>query len=103
MFDFFRRPGAGPVPTHVPAPDAERELALFMYPTCPYCARVLRHIQTLEIEVPTRHVHRDASAMAELVERTGRRTVPMLLIDDQPLHESRDIMSWLSSYAKREG
>jgi len=102
MFDLFRRAGPREVPGGVPAPDADRELALFMYPSCPFCARVLRHIDKLGLEVPSRHVHREPQAMEELVRRTGRRTVPMLLIDGEPLHESLDIMAWLSAYAERE-
>jgi len=101
MFDLFRSGSGGGVPAHAPTPDTDRQLTLFMYPSCPFCARVLMHIRRLGIEVPTRHIHAEPEAMAELVQRTGRRTVPMLLIDDEPLHESADIMAWLSAYAER--
>lgn len=89
--------------TTVPAPDRDRALALFEYPSCPYCQRVMRRLGPLGLTdaVKLRDVHADQGAMAELVAATGRTQVPCLVIDGVPLLESADIVDWLEAYAAR--
>ena len=52
-------------------------------------------------DLPLRDIHADREALSQLLELTGRRTVPVLLIDGVPLPESRVIMAWLDRYARR--
>lgn len=87
----------------VPAPDRDRALALFEYPSCPYCQRVLRRLGPLGLTdaVTLRDVHREDGAMAELVAATGGTQVPCLVVDGVPLLESADIVDWLEAYAAR--
>ena len=53
---------------------------------CPYCARAKRLLETKGVEFEERHIGlSDDSAREALVELTGRRTVPQILIDDRPI------------------
>lgn len=72
------------------------KLELFKYDTCPFCVRVMDHIQKLNIKVEMRDIMMDSSSLQRLQGDTGRRTVPCLYIDNKPMFESADIMAWLS-------
>lgn len=43
----------------------------------------------------------DKASLDRLVQDTGRRTVPCLYIDNQPMHESNDIVDWLTQYHQK--
>jgi glutaredoxin len=90
-----------PVPEGAPSPDTERQLLLYKYDTCGYCARVQQTIDKLGLELEYRDTIRDLGARQELMERTGRGTVPCLFIDGEALFETTDIIAWLEAYAKR--
>jgi len=77
-------------------------LALYGYPQCPYCARVLHAIESLGLEIPLRNTMQDGDHRRAVVESTGRSTVPVLRIDRQDgevewLPESADIVRYLGS------
>lgn len=98
-FDFLG--SGGKVPEHVPAPDQKRHLVLYKYDTCGYCVRVMRAVDRLGVDIDLyKDVVREPESRDELRERTGRGQVPCLFIDDEPLHESADIIAWLEAYAK---
>ena len=77
-------------------------LALYGYPQCPYCSRVLGAIDSLGLEIPLRNTMQDPNYRREVVDALGRGTVPVLRID-QPdggvewLPESADIVRYLIS------
>ena len=80
--------------------DKEGTISLYGYPQCPYCARVLRAIEELDLEVPLRNTMQDPGHRSALVEATGRGTVPVLRIegadgDVEWLPESADIIRYL--------
>lgn len=76
----------------------EVDLELFKFDSCPFCARVQSRIAQLGIEgVRMRDTLREPDANAELIQRGGKRQVPCLFIDGQPLYESRDINAWLEA------
>lgn len=80
--------------------DKQGALSLYGYPQCPFCARVLRAIEELDLDVPLRNTMQDPSYRAAVVEATGRGTVPVLRIEDadgevQWLPESADIIRYL--------
>ena len=75
------------------------KLELYYFPQCPFCVRVLQVIEQLNlkkielnniIEVPA---HRE-----KLINDTGRSTVPCLYINDKPMFESADIVTWLQDH-----
>lgn len=71
-------------------------LNLYYFESCPFCQIVLHEIDTLGIRVKLTDIQADSSAKEYLYKRTGRFTVPCLFIDDNPMHESRDIINWLN-------
>ena len=70
-------------------------LALYKSDTCGYCMRVLRVIDQLGVQVELRDVQTDRAWRADLAKRTGRTTVPCLVINEEPMFESADIIAWL--------
>lgn len=82
------------------APAAASEtLALYYYPECPYCQRVLRAIEQTATQVELRHIWDHQGYRAELQAARGRTTVPVLRItgngQDRWLPESADIVRYL--------
>lgn len=78
---------------------AGERLALYQYPSCPFCWRVRRVIDDLGVDVEMRDVLEDPQHMRDLVAARGRRTVPVLRItsddEDRWLPESADIVRYL--------
>lgn len=79
------------------------KLELYYYEQCPFCVRVLRKIEELElrtfIEYKDTLMHREHNDFH--YHNTGRSTVPCLYIDDRPMFESNDINAWLEKNVKR--
>jgi len=88
-------------PTHVPSPDQERELVLYGRRSCPYCVRVYRELERLELTVELRDTSGGSSHRQVLIQQTGRSQVPCLFIDGEALFESADIVAWLRAYKAR--
>lgn len=98
--------GRGQTPTVMSdsADFPRRQLALYYFAGCPYCARVRRSAARLGFDVELRDIHREPNFLAELVAARGSRTVPVLRIEPTPddvrwLPESADIVSWLHAAA----
>jgi len=72
-------------------------LELYYFNECPYCQRVLNVIRDLNIKVVYKDIHADINEMHKLQYITGRKTVPCLFINGNPMHESLDIMNWLKA------
>lgn len=79
------------------------KLELFFTNYCPYCQVVLAEIKFLGLaeEILMYDTMSDPIASARHLEKTGRRTVPCLYIDDEPMFESSDIISWLKENASK--
>ncbi len=76
-------------------------LALYYFPACGYCRRVMSILAELEVEVELRDVRVEPDFKAELVEARGSATVPVLRISnesgDEWMPESSDIVAYLKS------
>jgi len=76
-------------------------LTLYHYLGCPFCMMVERVIDQLGVEVERVDILRNDEARGDLIEATGRKTVPVLKIGEGPdarwMPESRDIMRWLQA------
>ncbi|MEM1417317.1 MAG: glutathione S-transferase N-terminal domain-containing protein [Myxococcota bacterium] len=85
------------VDRYVPA--KEEMLALYYYPSCPFCRRVTRVIDELDIDVELRDIWQDPQHRADLQEARGRTTVPVLRCQsgdvDRWMPESLDIIAYL--------
>ena len=75
------------------------DLSLYYFPACPYCRRVLRAMDELELALELRDIRAEPQRRAELVAARGRGTVPVLRIsgegEDEWLPESLDIVAYL--------
>jgi len=76
------------------------KLALYHYDSCPFCNIVRRAIDELGATVELRNIHSSSRVLNELVEATGRRTVPCLRIEPDDgevrwMHESSEIVRYL--------
>lgn len=77
------------------------KLELFYFDACPFCQMVNRVIKETGVEVEYRNIKESKENLDQLVQDTGRRTVPCLYIDGTPMHESADIIEWLRSNLDR--
>lgn len=78
-------------------------LVLYYRPTCPFCVRVLKRMKDLGIEdaIVLKNISDDTEAEATLISVGGKRQVPCLFIDGEPLYESGDIVTWLEGHSVR--
>jgi glutaredoxin len=72
-------------------------LELYFFEECPYCQRVLKVIKDLKIKVTYCDIHSDKDEIHKLHAVTGRKTVPCLFINGNPMHESLEINNWLKA------
>ena len=85
-----------------PAERPSHELILYKFDSCPFCRRVARVIDDLDLEdiIELRDTRREPQWRSDLIKRTGRAQVPCLFIDGVAMFESADISDWLrSNYA----
>ncbi len=77
------------------------QYSLYYYNSCPFCVRVLRVLQGLNVEVELRDILSDSSHRNALQAATGRSMVPCLRIDkgddSQWMFESMDIIRFLQT------
>ena len=78
-----------------------RNLALYHYPTCPFCLKTRRAAQRLSLNIELRDAQHDAAHRAALIAGGGKAQVPCLLINDAQgqqtwLYESSDINAYLA-------
>ena len=83
---------------------ADTVLTLYARGGCWYCHRVLRAIGRLGLDVEVRNIWQSEEAARELLQATGRHTVPVLRIrdaggDTRWLPESADIIRHLEARA----
>ncbi len=86
--------------TNTSTVDADTDLVLYGRPSCPYCARVDRVIEELDIEdkITRRLTSSGTEWRSDLRDRTGSTQVPCLFIDGEVMFESADIISWMRSH-----
>ena len=71
-------------------------LLLYYKPTCPFCRRVLDHLESLGNSIQLKNISEDPKVREELLHLGGKVQVPCLFIDGKPLYESGDIIEWIS-------
>jgi glutaredoxin len=85
---------------------AKREgYAIYGYPQCPFCGRVLRALDSLGLDIELRNTLETPEYLEELIRATGRTTVPVLRIESQEgevrwMPESADIIEYLEELAE---
>lgn len=78
------------------------DLSLYQTPFCPYCELVRRSARRLGLDLPLRDIYENPAYRKELVEATGRPSVPCLRIQREDgsavwMHESEDIAAYLEA------
>jgi len=58
---------------------------IYTTPSCPFCVRAKRLLQARGIAYDEIDVAEDEELRTDLVRRTGRRTVPQIFIDGEPI------------------
>jgi len=58
---------------------------IYTTPSCPFCVRAKRLLEARGIDYDEIDVADDPALRADLVQRTGRRTVPQIFIDGEPI------------------
>ena len=86
----------------------EPKLTLYVRDYCMFCHRVTRTIGTIGLDVDVRNIWQDKGAAQDLLEGTGRHTVPVLRIRNGDgslswMPESRDITRYLTALTPAEG
>lgn len=76
------------------------KLALYHFPTCPFCIKVRRTMRRLSLDIELRDARNDDTHRAALLAGGGKPQVPCLLITAEDgrqtwLYESDAINAWL--------
>ena len=74
----------------------EKDLTLYISPSCPYCVKVLDYMKKYNIEISIKD-RSDPVNKSYLVKHGGKTMVPCLFIKDQALYESNDIITYLAT------
>lgn len=73
-----------------------QNLKLYIMDACPFCKKVIRFMEKNNVEgVDLVDINADPRHKEDLVKIGGVNQVPMLLVDDNPMYESEDIIHWL--------
>jgi glutaredoxin len=89
-------------PAEQQAVDARtRNLALYHFPTCPFCLKTRRVMRRLSLNIELRNARSDNAPRAALIAGGGKPQVPCLLITSADgrqtwLYESDAINAWLN-------
>ncbi len=89
-------------PAEQQAVDARTQnLALYHFPTCPFCLKTRRTMKRLSLNIELRDAQHDEAHRAALIAGGGKPQVPCLLITDAGgkqtwLYESDAINAWLN-------
>lgn len=68
-----------------------RKIEIYTRAWCGYCHMARSLLQSLGCEIREYDIGADCALQQEMFRRTGRRTVPQVLIDDHPLGGFREL------------
>ncbi len=68
-----------------------------MRSTCPFCQRTLQMAENLKVELDQRDIDDSEEALAELMEKGGKRQVPFLVDTEKniSMYETEDIIEYM--------
>lgn len=73
-------------------------LVLYKFDRCPYCQHVMQVIEQLQVPLQFKDIQQEPAYRQELIAIGGKAQVPCLLIDGQPMYESREIAAYLRQH-----
>jgi glutaredoxin 3 len=85
-------PGGGAQPG-----GAQPSITMYRTAWCPYCQRAQQLLKAKGLEVAEIDVEEDASKRAEMISRSGRRTVPQIFIGDRHVGGCDDLVALADS------
>ncbi len=68
----------------------KEKIRLYTGDYCPYCRRVIRELERLDLDYGA--VNADADGRAEVIELSGQRAIPVVTIRDEVLVDSGHII-----------
>lgn len=68
-------------------------IEIYTKPLCPYCHRAKALLDAKGLSYQEFDVSKDPSRLSEMLERSQRRTVPQIFIDDVQIGGSDDLMA----------
>lgn len=73
------------------------KIELYFFEKCPHCAKVISQIEKLDLSksIIFNDIRKDLEHAEKHQSVTGRATVPCLYVDNRPMFESDEIISWL--------
>ncbi len=74
--------------------DEATRVEIYTKDYCPYCTRAKRLLSRKGIEFREYDVTHDVAGQKEMIERSGRRTVPQIFIDDVHVGGSDDLVDY---------
>lgn len=60
-----------------------KQVVVYSTPTCPHCVSVKKYLQDKNIDYKELNVAQDEEARAEMLEKTGRMAVPVVMVDEE--------------------
>lgn len=60
---------------------------------CPYCVRAKQLLDRKGVAYTEIHVDEDPAQRKVMMEKSGRRTIPQIFINDQPIGGADDLMA----------
>lgn len=67
------------------------DVRIYTTPWCPYCIRAKKLLKTKGVDYEDFNVAHDQELRAKIFEQTGRRTVPQIFINDEPIGGCDDL------------
>lgn len=72
-----------------------KDYVLYMFPSCPYCRKVINYMEQANINIPMKNTL-EPGIEDELIKIGGSDQVPCLVIDGKAMYESDDIIAYMS-------
>lgn len=76
------------------------DLKLYYTESCAYCGVVMDFIEENDLDVELVDATYDMKSKQDIIKKGGKMQVPMLLINDKAMYESKDIINWLDKNLK---
>lgn len=74
---------------------SEEQIKLYTGDYCPYCRRVVKELDRLNLDYEA--INADADGRAEVIELSGQRAIPIVTIGEDVLVDSSNIIRELRS------
>lgn len=71
----------------------QHKVVIYSAQVCPYCTRAKAYLDSIDIQYQEMLIDQDPDARAQMEEKSSRRTVPQIFIDDKPIGGYDDMMA----------